>query len=245
MGLFLLCVLLLFGCGPDPEVQDRKDPMGGHENPTRIDTSSALPKAREPGRYVSGRVLLHGEPMAGVRIHAAPPGEPLEACAVETLSRPDGSYLLGPLAPGEFRITAFGDAGSAPFRTLSASGGVETADTGTTDNVTTEGFDLELVPAGMILGRVTDDKTGGPLADIEVRVAPEGNSPHVLPEARRTVRTDVTGFYRFKGLPPGAYRVYVRAGRDRCPAVHGQGIRVRIEGGMPRRGSESEDSPRR
>lgn len=89
-------------------------------------------------------------------------------------------------------------------------------------------FDVRLAPAGGIAGRVTDSKTGEPVAGIRV-VAALNDAPVGFPPGSHiaVVETGPDGRYLFPGLRPGVYVVRDAGGplSDRL-APHVVGVRV-------------------
>ncbi|MEO8484622.1 MAG: carboxypeptidase-like regulatory domain-containing protein [Acidobacteriota bacterium] len=169
-----------------------------------------------PSMTVTGRLVFNGS--------ASPPAD-LSSIRVELVPMPDsgsrtsdvvvdasGTFSVGGVIPGGYRVIASAQPGPSPsawtMRSVVSDG----------EDVT----DLPLVigPSGnrsMVvtfsdqvgeLSGTVSNPSGGAVTDYFVIVVP-ADSRYWIPGSRRIVsaRPDVTGQFRFRGLPPGAYRI--------------------------------------
>ncbi|MDX2089192.1 MAG: carboxypeptidase regulatory-like domain-containing protein [Kofleriaceae bacterium] len=137
---------------------------------------------------ISGKVMLHGKPVAGanlVAIRKSPSGR-----SFDTASQEDGTFVLTRVMPGELVLS------SSQYRVVSPS--VLHVDTKPLTGVV-----VELASMATVKGRVTRD--GVPVAGIDVccinRAEWQGT------------RTRADGTYEFKGVPPGNYELMANSVR--------------------------------
>lgn len=167
------------------------------------------------GGNISGRVTQHGKGLPDVLIKATRelsvrPDSP----GIEARTDSQGYYRIGPVVAGHYFVTVYAlglvplrnDQVSGSPREISVSGGETIAD-----------VDFELILGGMITGAVTDS-AGKPLPQQPVLltfVSPQPNptlyvrNPTLTPFTSGYFKTDVSGFYRIVGIPPGTYLVSV------------------------------------
>jgi hypothetical protein len=132
-----------------------------------------------------------------------------------------GSYRIDGLASGDFLVHAEAEGHIAEFYpdTQDPEAAVRIA---VTIGNTASGIDLALGRGGCIHGRVTDERTGTPIAGAFVTLGgiwmpplpPGGGPPNggvVYPEPGFGATTDADGRYDLCGLPPGAYPVFAAA----------------------------------
>ncbi len=208
-GLVALGIALAIDRGGEapPGVSDREAPAGpvpggppGPEEPATVPTRSGaeptpLPTPQEAPRVLAGLVRDDaGRPVPGARV-------------VASRIRGVGSAAGITDDDGRFRLT---DVDAVAYRaTVRAPGHVaRTVEPllGGRDDVV-----VELVRAGILSGRITDAKTGEPVAraSVSLRVVVGRDRFEPARDGRR--RAD-RGRYRFEGLEPGRYRVAVDGG---------------------------------
>jgi peroxiredoxin len=68
---------------------------------------------------------------------------------------------------------------------------------------------LPVVKGGILSGRITDSKSGGPRSNIIMQIVPSGGQPTGMPDFR--VVTDAQGKYAFR-LPPGEHGLSIQLG---------------------------------
>ncbi len=149
---------------------------------------------------ISGRVLVEGQPRAGVAVLATPA---FGGLPVQAVSGADGSYVLGGLSEGPLtvRVPHPPEGLCASIRSVRSLRAGETLG----------GTEISLTPGAVLSGRVTDTEEGAPVAGLALEVdwAEGQDAPG---------RGDVA---RSRGAAPfsavtdaeGAYRVRVPAGR--------------------------------
>lgn len=124
----------------------------------------------------------------------------------QALTQADGSYDLGGLAQGTYRIE-FHDSEGFHVREYydDAPGFGSATDIAVGASVTLTGYDAELTPAGRIQGRIVDGSGSG-VPNIDVSVY-RWNSAGSYWEYTGNGYTDYNGDYTAGGLPTGTYRV--------------------------------------
>ena len=152
---------------------------------------------------VSGKVTIKGKPapevMVGLRTSQYEPGRPDSPFKATTdrdgkyriVDVPAGSYLVAPVAP----VFVISDFNKSNGQSLIIAEG---------DNIA--GIDFDLVPGGVITGKVTDGD-GDPVIEERVNLlaADSQRGAHVW----SNFQTDDRGIYRMFGLRPGRYKVSV------------------------------------
>jgi len=161
---------------------------------------------------VSGTVTLNGKPLAGIKVVALRSGgfrgEPVAVGVTDA----NGQYRLQGLAAGTYRIWL--DAVSFAWKGEEPGGETPSESVGLDEGETVEGINIEIVPGGVITGRVTDSN-GRPIINETVQIVPskEGEEDRYLGRLRTDdrfkARTDDRGIYRAYGLPAGKYKVSV------------------------------------
>lgn len=169
----------------------------------------------QPSGTVSGQVLLHGKPIAGVVV-AAIAGDTINRrdSAARTVTDGQGYYRLTGLPHGQYQIWTLTPgliAELEPFPGYFPHGSVKSILLSANENVAH--IDLKLIGGCVITGRVT---TAENKPVVEERVVLEfldenGNPRFPVQRSSREemYRTDDRGIYRIYGLPPGRYKVSV------------------------------------
>ena len=106
----------------------------------------------------------------------------------------EGKYVFDGLRAGTYKVDLVTPIGYV------ASSGTKAATVG--PNQATE-IDFELRPGGVVKGRVVDEDTGEPLADVKVVLLDSAGKP------LRRATTTRTGEYEFVNLPEDRYQVAV------------------------------------
>ncbi|MHB8996861.1 MAG: carboxypeptidase regulatory-like domain-containing protein [Armatimonadota bacterium] len=157
------------------------------------------------GAGVSGRVLVNGQPQAGVKVSgSADPWSGAVPSFDSTATAADGSYRLGRLRAGEatVRVTPPEGMAAPAARTVTL-----------VAEQTVTGVDFDVTPGAVVRGRVLDVKTGAPQAEAYV-MAGEGNPPETH------VKTDGKGRYELR-IPPGTAKLRTTANNG-VPEVAGE-----------------------
>lgn len=188
------------------------------------------------GGHIRGLVTDEsGEPIAGARVVAGyggpemPPMPPMppDSGLVATHTGPDGRYDLALDFPGCYLVHA----GAAGYLGLFYPGVRDPWEARCIEvegGRTIDGIDFRLGPAGAIAGRVTDQRSGEPIAGAMVQAWPAFRDSTIIPPGEPppgepppggdpgypeywggTATTDRDGVYRIEGLVAGDY--FVRA----------------------------------
>ncbi|MCE5237370.1 carboxypeptidase-like regulatory domain-containing protein [bacterium] len=157
----------------------------------RITDTTPMTIALKPEATVSGKVLVNGQPQAGVRVWSYPTQPMAGARSASAQTAADGTYTLHHLGAGVLSVSVSGAPGMA--RPLEQ---IVTIKAGQAE----KGVDFTLTPGALIRGKVTDEKTGQPVAKASVTtMTAEGRSP-------ASASTDADGKYELR-VPPGTYRL--------------------------------------
>jgi len=158
---------------------------------------------------ISGKVTIKGKPAAGVTVLAALSGnEYSNFRGHRTRTDQTGSYRFTKLPAGTYKL----DSVTPALIPAKQSNSVVVA-----EGESIEDLNLELVPGGVITGKITDPD-GEPLIGELVRITPvetrfERGFGLVVSLFERSNpthhQTDDRGIYRLFGIPPGKYRVSV------------------------------------
>lgn len=144
------------------------------------------------GIFITGFVVgPGGEPVPGVEISSSPAIEGYDGnLGVDTASRRDGSFRLGPLSPGSHFIRASGKGKYAdldPIRVTSGSKEVY----------------LRLRVGGILKGTVACAQSAKPVT-CQIRAMKRGAKTFEV-----SFSDPSSGVFVFKGLPPGTYDLYL------------------------------------
>ena len=163
--------------------------------------ATGIDAAMEADGAISGTVTdtSDGAPVAGVAVTLYVGGD-----ALSTTSASNGTYGFSDLHPGWSSQVCFSP--PAPYiaqcyNGASSIGGATSVPV--TSGVTTTGINAALVASGTISGRVTDQTTGDPLANVTVDAYGVGSSQGLGDMAM----TAADGTYEVTGLLPGTYQV--------------------------------------
>lgn len=134
-------------------------------------------------------------------------------------SRADGSYVLGGLPAGSYKVaatrysTSVGEvwSGHPCAAYLPADCDLGAADPiQVSTGATTGGVDFTLASVGSISGRVTRSDTGAGIGNVAVAAGRDSGSRVLI---KSFANTDADGSYTVGGLPPGDYHVWTAAAR--------------------------------
>jgi 5-hydroxyisourate hydrolase-like protein (transthyretin family) len=183
-------------------------------DPVSVTTGSATPGidfALARAAHVSGTVLdaTTHQPVAGVTVEAIPtstPGDGSIAFSSEAQTASDGTYTIGGLAAGTYRVEFAApsyDGTTTNYLTSYYNGKSYTNADPLTLVVgeTRTGIDAALVAGGEIDGRITDASTSSALNDAAVTVY-DASGNYVS-----TAYTSSDGTYAVHALPAGQYRL--------------------------------------
>ena len=167
---------------------------------------------KEGTANITGRVLLNGEPAAGVSVGLQPqqqasgPFVPDRSKYLRAQSDSEGRFQFTRLNAGQYRILALapgllsaGDSQFTPGKVLNLA-----------DGETIERIELALKRGAVITGRLTD-ATGNPLVEKEIRLMKQDArgtfARYSVGGSWEMLRTDDRGIYRIHCLPAGKYKV--------------------------------------
>ncbi|MEE8389556.1 MAG: carboxypeptidase regulatory-like domain-containing protein [Anaerolineae bacterium] len=161
-------------------------------------TTTGINAALEKGYLISGTVTADSSPLSGVSARAYRGASSYYAASTSTSS--DGTYQLGPLDPGQYRVRFVpSDLHAGEWYSDSASYAASTP-INLTGNL--GGINTDLGDGGRITGTVTG-AGGVPLANLWVYVYPAGNSSSIA-----SAKTGANGQYvTSPGLATGQYQV--------------------------------------
>lgn len=165
---------------------------------------------------IGGRVTQHGKGLGEVVVKAwrSPLAIAPREGALETKTDSEGYYLITPVPPGNYYVSAARD-GLVPARNDKISGSPRAVSVSAADSVL--GVDFNLITGGVVSGKVTDE-TGQPitresifLTEVQPQLNPTVSPVNPATEKFRSgvFRTDEAGFYRVYGIPPGSYLIRV------------------------------------
>ncbi|HET9132297.1 MAG TPA: carboxypeptidase-like regulatory domain-containing protein, partial [Terriglobia bacterium] len=156
-------------------------------------------QAPSPATRVSpdGTFVLAGAIAGNYRVYAPP------------LLSPNNPGLLSGLPPAPPAL------GNSYIKSIRV-GGADVLDSGVR-LVPVEGLTMEVVigsSAGILDGKVTRD--GKPAADVTVGMLPNSASARgYRTDMHRTILTDASGHFQFRGLPPGDYKIFAWEDADK------------------------------
>jgi protocatechuate 3,4-dioxygenase beta subunit len=169
-------------------------------------TTSAVNAALDTGGYISGHVTdMAGNPIQGVRVTA------LDASGLgqqSVTTNDSGDYVINRVTPGDLKVYFNASTSGAgnyvseyyPDKRFIADAGLVPVSLGQT----TAGIDAQLAAAGTISGRVTDDN--GQAMPYAPAACFDMASELVV-----TATADIDGYYQVRNLPPGQYKVRLKA----------------------------------
>lgn len=168
---------------------------------------------------VSGRIVLEGKPLSGVRVFlistdrsTSPKALPIIA---ESTSNTEGKYRLERVPPGAFTLTVEAGSYVLPRGGARSSPGLELVVRGGEDLAN---VNLELKPGAVITGRLRDSD-GQPLIGQRISILRlnEKGEKQAISLGIQVPETDDRGVYRIYGLEAGKYVVGVSFSRTVLP----------------------------
>jgi protocatechuate 3,4-dioxygenase beta subunit len=156
--------------------------------------------------------------VAGIKVVALRGDQFRQEPVAVSVTDANGQYRLHGLAAGTCRVGL--DAASFAWKGEEPDDETSSKSVTLAEGETVEGINIEVVPGGVITGRVTDS-TGRPIIDETVRIIPFKEVQNDREDDREEDRniglladrfkasTDDRGIYRAYGLPAGPYRVSV------------------------------------
>lgn len=187
--------------------------------PALCQPQSAKP---QPNASVSGKVTIKGKPAAGIVVGMLPSRPERSSSTFKGTTNQDGIYHINNVSNGSYQIIPVAPA--MVVTDLSSPQGTTVIITGT-ENV--EGIDFDMVPGGVITGKITD-ADGHPLVETAVALMAveqpnERSNNFTIPSAN----SDDRGIYRIFGIRAGRYKVSVgqfggamRGGQANVPVTY-------------------------
>jgi 5-hydroxyisourate hydrolase-like protein (transthyretin family) len=166
---------------------------------------SQTPSAKQPANAsVAGKVTIKGKPAAGVVVGMLPSRPDQSSSTFKGTTNQDGVYRINNVSNGNYQIMPVAPA--MVVSDLSSPRGTTVIITGP-DNV--DGIDFDMVPGGVITGKITD-ADDHPLVETSVTLVAveqpnERSSNYTIPRAL----SDDRGIYRIFGIRAGHYKVLV------------------------------------
>jgi hypothetical protein len=149
---------------------------------------SAKPFVARTGARLEGRVIdENGKPLSGVRVYARSDGPNWD----DAISSADGTYRMTRLGTGVYKVSV---SSKRDAERVAAPRMAVRADEGKTNKVA----DFVMTPGALVEGKVTDSKTGAPIAYVTI-----SSYDH-------TARTLADGTFRLR-VVPGEGRVQVKS----------------------------------
>ncbi|HKF55678.1 MAG TPA: carboxypeptidase-like regulatory domain-containing protein, partial [Blastocatellia bacterium] len=118
---------------------------------------------------VSGTVTLNGKPVAGIKVVALRGGRFMAEPVAVGVTDANGQYRLQGLAAGTCSVGL--DAASFAWKREEPDDETSSKSVRLAEGESVEGINIEVVPGGVITGRVTDS-SGRPIIDETVRIIP-------------------------------------------------------------------------
>lgn len=174
------------------------------------------------GGAITGQVTeaSTGEPVDGVRMMAY---ERLQNTTNEALTGADGTFRIGPLPTGRYRVsTGSGELANEAYDGIHCPGRFGNCGPVVGDPLPVSvrqvvaGIDFSLEQLGTIAGRVTAVESGAPLGGVTVFA-------HAGDNLTASVVTGPDGRYRIGGLFAGDYRVFTSDAPDHVDEIYGGG----------------------
>src|SRR5262249_38159230 len=176
---------------------------------------SPAASSQEASCSITGRVTIENEPAPDIAVVLQPSSSswPMPSPVARATTDKEGRFKITDVAPGRYHMIPLAAAHFAPSEDRKAPGKPVTLLKG--ENL--EGIELELIPGGVITGRVTT-AGGYPVIGQEIKMRlTDLRVMQFLPavsHGESRFKTDDRGVYRVYGLPAGRYIVSVQS-RDR------------------------------
>jgi hypothetical protein len=156
--------------------------------------------ALSSGRGIGGTVTSGGQAVPNLRMVALQDQPPFGYA--ETLTDASGDYTITGLAPGVYRVFAYG----APYAVTEQPADVTTSDEPNLD------FDLE---QGATLTGLVTDTNDNPIPNVSIVVSFFADDRGLGPDGGYVATTSANGDYTFVGLPVGSFKVFADGGPTR------------------------------
>lgn len=170
--------------------------------------STAQTPPKKGTASIAGRVLLKGEPVAGIplALQLQSPNTFADLRYSEAKTEADGRFHFNDVGAGKYWLSVL-----APWLVLSG-GSPKGKGLNIAEGEHLENLELLLNRGGVISGHASES-TGKPVADTPVRLLKQNErgrfDPFNVTIPNEWFRTDDHGLYRLYGLPPGKYKIWV------------------------------------
>ena len=165
------------------------------------------PESKTADATVSGKVTIKGKPAAGIVVGMRLSRPDELSSTYKARTDQEGVYRISRVAGGNYLVAPVTPAFVIADSYLGAPGQSVVI----TESENIEGINFDLVPGGVITGKVTDSE-GKPLIEERVSLMPADEADQRRPfyyGSASGMTTDDRGVYRIFGLPAGRYRVSV------------------------------------
>jgi protocatechuate 3,4-dioxygenase beta subunit len=165
--------------------------------------SQTKPESKVAEATVSGKVTIKGKPAAGIVVGMRLSRPDQFSSTYKAKTDQEGVYRISKVAGGSYFVAPV-----APTFVIAGSGNDSFGQSVIiTESENVEGIDFDLVPGGVITGKVVDSE-GRPLIEEYVTAIPadEGGSRRSF---MSPISTDDRGVYRIFGLASGRYKISV------------------------------------
>lgn len=151
---------------------------------------------------VSGKVTIKGKPAAGIVVGMRLARPDQFSATYKARTDQEGLYRITKVSSGSYFVAPV-----TPSFVIADPNNTQGQSVIITESENVEGINFDLVPGGVITGRVVDSE-GQPLIEQPVTIMPGDERDQRLPNSMSST-TDDRGVYRIFGLPAGRYKVCV------------------------------------
>ena len=153
---------------------------------------------------VSGKVTIKGKPAAGIVVGMRLSRPDQFSSTYKARTDQEGSYRITKVASGSYLVAPV----SPAFVIADSGNSPQGQSVVITETENVDGINFDLVPGGVITGRVVDSE-GRPLVEERVTLMPADERDQRRPLFNNGMSTDDRGVYRIFGVPAGRYKVSV------------------------------------
>jgi len=144
---------------------------------------------------------VSGAPLSGIAVYLYNASD--DSYRTSTSTDVTGTYRFGGLPAGGYKLQFYDSSGKYIGEYYNNRSNISSADPITLTAGMTATINVTLTLAAHITGTVTDEVSGAPLSSIGVYLYNASDDSY-----RTSTTTNVSGTYRFDGLPAGGYKLY-------------------------------------